>query len=437
MRHILFLLTIASLMPVTVAAQEDSTKVNEFTVSLQSVNRGEIRTGGYQVEDDDDAMDGRSRFVLGVHRLGVGYRRQALEAKVTAEYADTWGGSSGGKLTVREAWAQLTARNGLFAKIGRQLLSYDDQRIIGSDDWEMMGIKHDALKLGYEGHNHQAHLILCYNQTTDNMFNGNTFYKNGSASYKAMQTVWYHYDVPRVPLGASVLFMNVGMQGGENVSEKHNEWQQLLGTYVKYSPERWTVEGSYYRQFGRNEDGVKIKAWMASIKAGFDPTPIYGFTAGYDYLSGDKYFAVPTKGMVGMVRHDVIRGFNPVYGTHHKFYGAMDFFYVSTYFNGFTPGLQNAYIGGHVSPLKGLDLNLTAHYLAMGTKLDDMDRTLGHEIELGASYQIMKDVKVNLAYSFMNGTESMNKLKRSSGDGYLRWAWLELVISPRLFFTKW
>ena len=82
-------------------------------------------------------------------------------------------------------------------------------------------------------------------------------------------------------------------------------------------------------------------------------------------------------------------------------------------------------------------MSLTGHYLAMGTKLDRLDKSLGYEIEFEATYKIMKDVSVTLGYSFMNGTETMNKLKRSTGDGVLRWGWLELDITPRLFYTKW
>lgn len=443
MKQFRLLLLLFAVTPIATSAQEDTTKVNELTVKLQSVNRGEIRNGGYKVEDpefyDADANPAgeKSNFVLGIHRLHIGYQRPYLEAKLCVEQAGTWGASGGGNFSVREAWAQLTAKNGLFAKIGRQLLSYDDERIIGSDDWEMLAFKHDALKLGYEGHGHRAHLILCYNQNPANMVEGHTYYENGMLPYKTMHTVWYHYDVPHVPLGASVLFMNVGMQAGEKGVNAHTEWQQLLGGYVKYAPEHWTVEGSYYRQFGNSEYGIKIDAWLASGKVSYDPAPTYGFWAGYDALSGDKYFAVPPKGSIGVVYHDVIRGFNPIYGTHHKFYGAMDFFYVSTYVNGFTPGLQNAFLGGHVSPVKGLDMSLTGHYLAMGTKLANMDKSLGYEIEFEATYKIMKDVSVTLGYSFMNGTETMNKLKRSSGDGVLRWGWLELDITPRLFYTKW
>ena len=154
-------------------------------------------------------------------------------------------------------------------------------------------------------------------------------------------------------------------------------------------------------------------------------------------MSGDKYFAVPGKGMIGVVYHDAIRGFNPIYGSHHQFYGLMDFFYVQTYVNGFTPGLQNLSAGVSYKPIKGLDLKLGYHYLAVATKLKDMDMTLGHDIDFEASYAVMPDVRLSLGYSFMTGTETMEKLKRADKDGNLRWGWFSLIVSPKLFFTKW
>jgi predicted porin len=189
---------------------------------------------------------------------------------------------------------------------------------------------------------------------------------------------------------------------------------------------------------GTYEEGnVDINAWMLSTKLQLEPAYNYGFLAGFDYLSGDDQFAVPDQGQIGVIHHKTIKGFNPVYGSHHQFYGAMDFFYVSTYVNGFTPGLQNAYIGGHYKPIKGLDISAKYHYLAIATNLKDIDKTLGHEIEIEASYKIMKDVNLSAGYSYMIGTETMERLKRASDQGSLRWAWLSLGISPKLFTNKW
>jgi hypothetical protein len=62
---------------------------------------------------------------------------------------------------------------------------------------------------------------------------------------------------------------------------------------------------------------------------------------------------------------------------------------------------------------------------------------LGHEFELTASYQIIKDLKISAGFSYMTGTKTMEKLKRATDDGNLKWGWLSLNISPRIFTTKW
>lgn len=423
------------MLSLVAAAQE---KQNQFTADISFMARGEVRNGGLpETKEGEEAKGDLAHFVLGRTRLTVDYRRPRLETKMSLQHSGVWG-QKGSGVNVFEAWARLNADNGLFVQAGRQALSYDDERIIGPNDWSMAGMSHEALRLGYEGHGHKAHAILAYNQTSENMNSGSVYYTGGGQPYKTMQTGWYHYDFAGIPLGASLLFMNVGMQAGQKDAEDERiEWQHIYGAYLKYDSGLLSAEASYYEQGGHNEQGLKIDAWMASAKATLNPSTNYGFEVGYDYLSGDEYFAVPTGSQIGLTLHDVIRGFNPVYGSHHQFYGAMDFFYVSTYVNGFTPGLQNAFVGGYVKPVKGLKLGFDYHYLATATKLRDIDKTLGHEIELRASYQLMKEATISMAYSYMTGTETMERLKRASNDGSLRWGWISLNVSPRIFSTKW
>lgn len=421
---------------------------NQFSVDLQILGRGETRYGGlpaapvvenedYEIVDPDKVPT--SNFVLSRTRLPINFKRDWLDVRVTPQHSGVWGQAGKGSVNLHETWARLTSHNGLFAQLGRVALNYDDERIIGADDWAMTSPSHDILRLGYEGYGHKAHVILAYNQNAEVMTSGGSYYSNGAQPYKTMQTVWYHYDLPRFPLGASLLFMNIGMQNEILNSEgvQRTWFQHLLGTYMSFRPKRWVAEGSYYRQFGKNENGVKIDAWMASAKVAFKPADNYGFTVGYDYLSGDKYFAVPTGHNLGMVHHDVIKGFSSVYGSHHKFYGAMDFFYVSAYRDGFTPGLQNAYIGATYSPLKNLKFDASYHYLAIATDLEDMKRTLGHEVEMQVGYAFSRDVRLSLGASFMKGSETMERLKRSTKQNDLRWGYITLLVTPRIFSTKW
>ncbi|MBP5507854.1 MAG: hypothetical protein J6Y23_08445, partial [Prevotella sp.] len=294
---------------------------------------------------------------------------------------------------------------------------------------------------GYEGHGHKLHAVVAYNQNSKNV-NGGTFYQNGSQIYKTMQTAWYHYDVPKIPLGVSVLFMNIGMQSGTE-EEYHTAYQQLLGGYVNYKPRNLTLEAAYYHQMGKacldytSTETLPINAWMAAGKVSYNFNRQLSSYVGYDYLSGDKEFKVPKQGMIGLTKHTKMSAFTSTFGSTHNFYGAMDFFYVSAYFGTFSPGLQNLYAGVNYKPIKGLSFDAAYHYLATTTNLEDLNKTLGHEIELTASYNFMKDVRLGMGFSFMKGTETMESLKRSTDDHILQWGWLMLNVSPRIFYSKW
>ena len=428
--NLIIVLIITSLQSINLSAQE--TADNKFSLNLNVLERGEYVYGVFR--EEDATIEGMSHFVLGRYRLTTSYSRSWLEAKVSLQQAGTWG-MAGGSFSINEAWIAAKSPKGWFAKLGRQMLAYDDERIIGTNDWSVTAPTHDVLRLGYEGKQNKLHLILAYNQNPDNMF-GQTYYTGGNQPYKSMQTLWYHFNTPKSQFGASLLFMNIGMQNAD-ASTPQTYFQQLVGTYIAYKPEHWSLEGSYYYQMGREEHGAIMDAFMGSVKAEVKPNEHYAINAGYDYLSGDQYFAVPANGGLGLVYHDRIRGFNPIYGSHHQFYGAMDFFYLSTYYHGFTPGLQNAFIGGTYKPIKDLSINASVHYLAIATTLHNLNKTLGQELEFSANYKVTKYFTVEGGYTYLHGTETMEKLKRVSDGQRLHWAYFMLVVNPDLFSTTW
>lgn len=407
---------------------------NVFKLDAQLMTRGESRVGGFKADSLD--RERFSNFALGRYRIVADYQQSWLEVRLTPQYSGVWGQASAG-LVLYEGWAKMQTEKGLFVKIGRQELTYDDGRIIGNDDWTMTAPTHDVLKLGYDGENHKVHLLAAYNQNAENIDNGVIYYSGGLQPYKTMQTLWYHYDTPKKMFGISLLGMNIGMQ---NADQEHptTYYQQLVGTYMAFRPKHWSLEGAFYYQMGKEEHGMTIDAFMASAKLNVMPSEKYNLYAGYDYLSGDKYFNVPPEGGVGLVFHDKARGFNAIFGSHHEFYGAMDFFYLSNYVGGFTPGLQNLYFGGNIKPVNGLSVNAAYHYYAIATDLDYVNtKTLGHSVELSSSYAFNKAVSVSAGYTFMKGGETMELLNKVSEKRQLHWAWLMMTISPRLFTATW
>ena len=470
-------------------AQTDSLRQEsrQLNLGISFLTHGEACGGGLpRSADGSTPTEDRSSFLLGRFRLNVDYERlwerlrvgerssgmgngtpgmrqtggrggtpgmrPGLQAHAVIQNSAVWGMNGNQALKLYEGWVKMTARSGLFAQVGRVALAYDDERIIGPNDFATASLSHDVLRAGYEGCGHRAHVILAYNQTGDQVYSG-TYYDNGAQLYKTMQTVWYHYDVPKFPLGASLLFMNIGQQAGIAGNAQNppsTKYQQLFGGYVSTDlgrlfgkscrPKLVTLEGSYYRQTGKlvndEKKPVRIKAWMASVKATVMPSDRYGLVLGYDYLSGDDYVPVVYGGTLGLPYHGVEGGFTPMYGSRTKFYGMMDYFYESAYTQGFTPGLQNAFLGLTGKPAPQLSCSATYHYLATATELSGLDRTLGHSIELQASYKFSGDISLAAGFTQMTGTETMDRLKQGNAGKRARWGWFSLIVSPSLFTIK-
>ena len=150
-------------------------------------------------------------------------------------------------------------------------------------------------------------------------------------------------------------------------------------------------------------------------------------------MSGDPCYFVPPQGALGMARKTEVCGFNPIFGSHHKFYGAMDFFYVTTYYGGNTPGLQDFHLGAKWSPWPMFTLQGMYHFLATSVAIENADKALGHELEASLSWQLARDVNLQAGYTFMHGTNTMSVLKRSGDRNRLHWGWLMLRVTPEFF----
>lgn len=445
MKRLLILALVTAMLPswlsVPANAQVDSLKHN-LTIGLNFLTHGEICGGG--LPRASQSTENRSSFILGRTRIVADYLQNGwLQSHLVVQNSAIWGAKGNQAINLYEGWVKATADFGLFAQVGRIALSYDDERIIGPNDFANASRSHDALRLGYEGHGHKLHVILAYNQNGENVYHG-TYYTGGAQPYKNMQTVWYHFDVPVFPLGVSLLFMNMGLQAGvEEIAynQPRVEYQQMYGGYLAFRPKYVTLEASCYRQSGSHVydwmDSASIRAWMASGKVTVKPSDRYGFLAGYDYLSGDDYVPVLYGGPFGLPRHEIVRGFTPINGSRTQFYGLLDYFYQSAYVNSFTPGLQNAFVGVFGKPWAPLSCSATYHYLSVATRLNELGSTLGHSVELQLSYAFTKDISFSVGYTQMIGTETMAMLKREGVGKQAHWGWFSLVISPTLFSKKW
>ena len=384
---------------------------NQFTVDAQLRTRAEYNNGASTPRAESQLP---TSFINERARLGFGYLRDNLELKAAVQHTGFWGDEDvknpKGKVALNEAWAKLKFGNGFFTQIGRQQLSYDDERILGTLEWHVSGNWHDAIRLGYENKHNKLHLILAYNQSKANPGS----YYTGPMDYRDMQTLWYHHQAETVPFDISLIAMNLGRKDAENGNGKAN-YMQTFGTDITFKPAAFDIHAALYYQTGKDATGTKHSAWLTSTKVGYQINPIWGVNAGYDYRSGND-------------GSDKIKAFDQLYGSHHLFNGTMDYFLQNV-----PLGLHDVQAGITCKPSARTNMKLDYHYFAAAEKATNGKKSLGHEIDLQFTTKLAKDVTLMAGYSSMFGTETMDIVKGGYHKSWQDWAWVQLNINPRIF----
>ena len=430
MKHIVFLFTLLA-APMLWAADavsngsaNDSVANNRFSIDVQLRTRAEYNGGA---QTPLGPTDKRAFFINNRARIGLGYQYKWLELKLSAQHTGVWGQDDikdkFGRVSMNEAWARMCwgKEQEWFAQVGRQQFSYDDERILGGLDWNVAGNWHDAVRLGYEGTEHRAHIMAAYNQNGENIRGG--FYQhNTGMPYRLLVGAWYHYQPTKVPVAFSALFLNTGFEVGAAGAAKMAH-MQTLGAHFTANPANWNLSASYYYQMGYNNADRRTSAMMAAVRANYAVLKELSLGVGYDYMSGAGTDPA------------VNNAFNPLYGTHHKFYGAMDYFYASPWVN--NCGLHDALFTINGKPHKKVSLGMTYHYFAGASLPAGMAPTLGHELDFSMTAKLMEFITLHAGYSFMVGTATMDYAKGGDHTRWNDWAFVSLNVNPRIFNKKW
>ena len=422
MKKLIFILGVALLCSQGFAQNEE----NDFSLGVQLRPRAEYRNGALSPlrEDDDPAA-----LISNRARMSMEYKREKLSLGVSGQYVGVWGQDPAlemnGRAMLNEAWANITPGGGLFFKVGRQSLSYDDERILGALDWHVSGRWHDALKMGYEDAQNKLHLIVAYNQNGDRLTaHSGTYYNPGGQPYKTMQTAWYQYTASNA-FHISFLLMNTGLQSGTS-GDPEVKNMQTFGTNVSFQPGNFQLYGSLYYQTGKTVTDRSVAAYMGAISASYQINPTWRITLASDYLSGDDG-STPDK----------YKAFDVLYGTHHKFYGTMDYYYPN-----FVRGLWDNQLAVTFKVSPKVTLALNYHYFLTTTDVtinqNTQSTSLGSEIDFQVTWNMMKDVTMVGGFSGMFGTDAMKVVKNApDAKDFQSWAWLSLNINPKVFMAKW
>ena len=411
---------------------------NEFTLSAQLRPRFEYRNGAYRplVEGESPAILTNNRT-----RLNFDYKHtDRLHLYISLQNVNVWGQAQQiqavdrtGGMSVFEAYAEFPLVNTLSAKVGRQMIVLDDDRIFGSLDWHPAGRSHDAVNLNWTpSEKLTLRGFFAYNQsgsTTTPTLNVNTpsgqnFTPGLGQDYQHLQALHAHYSISEAHQ-LSLLFANLGYRTDDSADQN----MQTFGAHYTGKSNQLSYGASAYMQTGKNATGADKSAYMFAVNAGYKFSPIFGLTAGVDYLSGNASDDTSGKD----------KKFNPFSGTNHKFYGFMDYYYVGAPGSNAAPsaGLLNPYLTANVRTGEKSNLSATFHYFAPAAKFEvggKKHSSYGSEIDLVYNLKVQPFIGLQVGYSTYFANDGTKALKGTANQrGYQDWFWCSLNINPKLF----
>lgn len=429
----------------------------QLIISGQIRTRSEYRDGQGTPSPDDTPA---AFFTSQRTRLNVGIAAHRLKIYTSLQDVRVWGqdGSSINRITadtynglmLHEAWGEIalldtgSSLKNFALKVGRQELVYDDVRLLGNLDWLQQGRRHDAVVLKFEHLGWTAHAGAAFNQNSERK--SGTIYNgvpvgypagtNGMGSlYKSMQFLY---------LGRKLSFGNVSLLA---FKDDFSKFSYAITDSLKTTPvynnkvwSRFTTGGnlfgnafkklafavSAFYQGGNYREGTPLNEYLLSASLLYAATSKLSTGPGVDITSGNN----------GTDPSKRFQRFDPLYGTPHKFWGYMDYFYVADGFG--ASGLVDYYLKTRFKARENLLLTADIHRFVLpeGITTENgavMEKGLGTEVDLVAMYGLTKVINIECGVSAMFSTSTLTsaKIKNvTAADDVSTWAYLMISIKP-------
>ena len=376
------------------------------------------------------SVDAKAAFFTSQRtRLNLYYKNDDFKVGFSLQDVRTWGdtkqlNTTDNHLFIHEAWGQYFLSKEFSIKMGRQELIYDDHRIFGSVGWAQQARSHDMFLFKYKS-GIDIHAGFAFHQNSE-AFNSHF---DGNDAYKSLQFLWLHHewDVSKL----SFMLLNNGIaepSGGlTNVESQDVMYSQTIGGRFQTELDAVKVAANAYVQTGKDNVDRDLSAYNVLLEVSGKISESTGITGGFEVLSGTGYDEEVDKN----------KSFTPFYGTNHKFNGLMDYFYVGNHTD--NVGLIDIYVPLTYHKDK-FTATLSTHFFSAEGDILNPDNTiadsyLGTELDFSAAYKLIKSVTLNLGYSQMFATESMELLKGGSKNETNNWGWVMITFKPN-FFTK-
>jgi hypothetical protein len=388
---------------------------------------------GYSVPKPAD--DPTHAYVSQRTRLNALFSGEKLETYISVQDVRIWGDDDNYKasgmlgntrsVSLHQAWFLVKPAEWLSLKVGRQLLSYDDQRILSSRGWNDYQVTYDAVLAVIGSGANRVDLGVSWNAQSSK------YAILPPEKFKTLDFLHYARDMGTLKWSA------IALVTGNSVSATTEEtwYRSTLGTNLDYSGDRAQARGSFYYQHHLNKTGGQLSAFCFSVNAGIAVIPdrLSG-SAGIDYISGQDDVKA------GDEYRETGHAFDLLYGRRHSWYGYMDYFSTMP-----SQGLEDYMLQAKYNFSGSVDLAADYHFFRTAAGIVDplhpgevMERYLGSELDLTLNWKLSKEASLQAGYSFFLDTRTLEALKGVRGMPlkFPQFAYLMVTVKPSFLFGQ-
>lgn len=392
----------------------------QFSLDAEIRPRAEIRSGFRQLRDSTSKTAG---LISQRSRINLGFKNDIMNTRISFQDIRVWGDERLKQdipsTALHEAWIDLKVMDSLSVKVGRQELTYDNQRLFGPVNWLQQAVAHDAAVAKFHYNNWIVDVGFAYNQTSDTILS-DTYYSMTKNNYKTLEYLWATKKFEK--LSISGVFIADGYQ---KIKDTVNT-RLTYGGILNYDISNIYIAARSFLQSGKTVGGQTIQALYVngdiSFKLG-DFKPLIGI----EYFSGNN-----NSDKTDLKYH----AFNPLYGTSHIFNGSMEYFTKPE--NTKNAGLTDIYVNCNYKLSDKTSLRVDYHYFALSNKYinpvsdESIHKYLASEVDLSLKASVNKDVAIDIGYSVLKGEKSLTVIQgRGDNKKINQWVFLMLTAKPK------
>ncbi len=358
-------------------------------------------------------------------RMSVSYQTDGLKLKFAPQDVRVWGdeqlSSSTGvfgdeaSFDLFEGYAELRLWENSWISVGRQQLSYDNQRLLSGRNWNQHGLAYDAVVFKTIAGAWAIHAGASWNSLKATA--SESFYL--SDRIKSLNFLWLKKSFGET---FDVSFSHIASGVTETDTTNTMHFKQTSGVYATYNVGSFSMKGNFYFQYGKNQVGTEVSAFLVDADASLS-LGRYKPGVGFSYLSGNDEADSTTENL-----------FDALYGARHRFFGHMDYFRNMTSHTG-GGGLSDwyGYLGYKVSD--NISLKNTTHFFSLAqTNSNTPDgKALGMENEVELKFKFNGWGALKAGWLFYLPTDSFRQLQGVVQERFPNFAFVELTITPTLF----